>query len=199
MSNNFLGTVEQRRSYYSIGKQELLPHDRIEHIVQQSLLHTPSAFNSQSARVLLLFGNQHTALWNIVRDTLRLIVPPGAFAKTEEKLASFDAGYGTMLFYEDMAVVEQLMAQFPLYKDQFPLWSMQASGMVQFVVWTALEAEGLGASLQHYNPLIDDAVRKRWELPTTWKLMSQMPFGAPMEKPDPKKFLPLEGRLIVAR
>ena len=30
--------------------------------------------------------------------------------------------------------------------------------MLQLVVWTALEAEGLGATLQHYNPLIDDEV-----------------------------------------
>ena len=57
------------------------------------------------------------------------------------------------------------MANFPLYKDNFPIWSLQANGMLEFAVWTSLEAEGLGASLQHYNPLVDDGVKKAWSLP----------------------------------
>ena len=30
--------------------------------------------------------------------------------------------------------------------------------MIQFAVWCALTAAGLGANLQHYNPAIDEAV-----------------------------------------
>jgi hypothetical protein len=37
---------------------------------------------------------------------------------------------------------------FPLYADRFPEFSAHASGMHQFVAWTALEAEGFGANLQ---------------------------------------------------
>ena len=73
---------------------------------------------------------------------------------------SFKAGYGTVLFLEDEAVVKSLQEQFAAYAENFPIWSNQASGMHQLVVWAALEAEGLGASLQHYNPLIDDEVKK---------------------------------------
>ena len=54
---------------------------------------------------------------------------------------------------------------------------------------------GLGASLQHYNPLIDEAVAREWQLPASWKLTAQMPFGSPECKPDEKTFLPLDGRL----
>lgn len=32
--------------------------------------------------------------------------------------------------------------------------------MIQFAVWTALETEGLGASLQHYNPIIAQRLPK---------------------------------------
>ena len=39
-----------------------------------------------------------------------------------------------------------------------------------------LEDAGMGASLQHYNPLSDDEVRKAWNLPGDWKLVAQMPF-----------------------
>ena len=58
-----------------------------------------------------------------------------------------------------------------------------------------LEDAGLGASLQHYNPLIDEAVAREWKLPASWKLTAQMPFGSPECKPDEKTFLPLDGRL----
>lgn len=50
-----------------------------------------------------------------------------------------------------------------------------------------LEDTGLGASLQHYNPLIDDEVRKRWSLPREWKLIAQMPFGTPAGEPGERR------------
>jgi predicted oxidoreductase (fatty acid repression mutant protein) len=36
----------------------------------------------------------------------------------------------------------------------------------------------VGASLQHYNPLIDAAVARQWNVPAYWKLRAQMPFGS---------------------
>ncbi len=73
------------------------------------------------------------------------------------------------------------------YAENFPIWSHQASGMHQLVVWTGLEAEGLGASLQHYNPLIDDEVKTEWNVPANWKLIAQMPFGNPTVAPGEKR------------
>lgn len=90
-------------------------------------------------------------------------MPEQAFAATEQKIDSFAAGAGSILFFEDMAVVKGLQEQFPLYADNFPIWSEQASGIAQFAVWTALAQENVGASLQHYNPLIDTQVQKEWE------------------------------------
>ena len=37
--------------------------------------------------------------------------------------------------------------------------------MHQFVIWNMLEDAGMGGSLQHYNPLVDDEVRASWNLP----------------------------------
>jgi predicted oxidoreductase (fatty acid repression mutant protein) len=69
--------------------------------------------------------------------------------------------------------------------------------MHQFVIWTALEAEGLGASLQHYNPLIDEAVRKQWNLPESWQLIAQMPFGKVLAPAGEKEFGKIEDRLKI--
>ncbi len=40
--------------------------------------------------------------------------------------------------------------------------------------------------LQHYNPVIDDAVREMFHLPDSYKLVAQMPFGGIAELPGPK-------------
>ncbi len=47
--------------------------------------------------------------------------------------------------------------------------------MAQFAVWTALAEHKVGASLQHYNPLVDAQTHKTWNLPESWKLRAQMP------------------------
>ncbi len=198
MTKEFLTAVKDRRTYYGISKEPTITDARIQEIVEYAVKHTPSPFNSQSARVVLLLGGQHDKLWDITKETLRKVVPADRFAATEEKInTSFRSGYGTVLFFEDQAVVQGLQQQFPLYADNFPLWSLQSSGMHQFVVWTALEIEGFGASLQHYNPLIDDAVKQQWGLPEEWKMLAQMPFGKPTAQPGNKEFKPLAERVKV--
>ena len=69
-------------------------------------------------------------------------------------------------------------------------------GILQFVVWTALEAEGLGATLQHYNELIASQVASTWGLPESWTLIAQMPFGKPTAPAGEKTFQPIEGERL---
>ncbi len=51
-------------------------------------------------------------------------------------------------------------------------------GMAEYATWLALTEAGLGASLQHYNPLIDEAVAAAFDIPDNWRLRAQMPFGS---------------------
>lgn len=197
MIKDFYSAIKDRRSIYGIDKEVVVSERKIEEVIGEAVKYTPSAFNSQSARVVILFGENHDKLWDITKEALRKIVPEGNFASTEEKIQSFKNGYGSVLYFEENTVIESLQQQFPLYKDNFPVWSQQSSGMLQYVVWTALENEGLGVSLQHYNPLIDDEVRKEWNIPNTWKLIAQMPFGRPVAEPSEKEFMPLENRIKV--
>ena len=69
--------------------------------------------------------------------------------------------------------------------------------MHQFALWTALEAEGFGANLQHYNPLIDVKAKSEWNVPLTWKLRAQLVFGGKAGEPGEKTFKPVEERLFV--
>lgn len=195
--STFLDPVKKRRTVYAIGKEQVVPPETVEQIVKEAVLHVPSSFNSQSDRAIVLFGAQSDKLWSITKETLRAIVPANAFAQTEQKIDGFAAGYGTVLYFEDTNVVNGLQEQFPLYADNFPIWSLESSGMLQFIVWTALEEAGLGASLQHYNPLIDERVHAQWNLPANWRLLGQMPFGKPLAPAGEKDFQPIAQRVKI--
>ncbi|KAH9888537.1 Nitroreductase [Cubamyces lactineus] len=192
-SASFFDAVKARRSVYQISSESPIPDEKIEEIVKTAVKHAPTSFNSQSSRAVLLFGEEHKKLWDITLNILREIVPAEQFPTTEAKIKNFAAGHGTVLFFEDQDVVKSLQAKFPIYHDQFPVWSEHANAMLQFIVWTALEQEGLGATLQHYNPLISPKVQATWNLPTNWTLVAQMPFGAPAAPPAERAYAPVEG------
>lgn len=69
--------------------------------------------------------------------------------------------------------------------------------MHQFALWVALEAEGFGANLQHYNPLVDQKAQEHWGVPLEWKLRAQLVFGGRAGEPGEKEVKPLEERVFV--
>ncbi|MCU4304833.1 nitroreductase family protein [Acinetobacter ursingii] len=186
---SFLDKIKNRRSIYAIGKNVALEQAEIEQIIKDAVKHSPSSFNSQSSRVVILFGDSHHKFWEIVRETLRKIVPEAAFAATSGKLDSFSAGFGTALFYEDQAVIKGLQEQFALYADNFPVWSEHSTAIAQFAAWTALAEHNVGASLQHYNPIVDDEVATTFDIPHNWKLRAQLVFGSIEAEAGDKDFM----------
>ncbi|VXA87993.1 conserved hypothetical protein; putative oxidoreductase related to nitroreductase [Acinetobacter sp. 8I-beige] len=183
---SFLDHIKQRRTIYAVGKNVALTPEQIESVIKEAVNHSPSAFNSQTSRIVTLFGESHLQFWNIVRETLRKIVPEAAFEGTNTKINSFAAGYGTVLFYEDQDVVKSLQEQFALYADNFPVWSEHSSAIAQFAVWTALSEQNIGASLQHYNPIVDAEIAEIFDIPANWKLRAQLVFGS-IEAPAGEK------------
>lgn len=183
---SFLDHIKQRRTIYAVGKNVALTPEQIESVIKEAVNHSPSAFNSQTSRIVTLFGESHLQFWNVVRETLRKIVPEAAFEGTNAKINSFAAGYGTVLFYEDQDVVKSLQEQFSLYADNFPVWSEHSSAIAQFAVWTALSEQNVGASLQHYNPIVDAEIAEIFDIPANWKLRAQLVFGS-IEAPAGEK------------
>jgi len=184
-----LDLLKKRRTQYALDKNLPLPQDDVDAMIRDAVRVSPSSFNSQSSRVVILFGAESDKLWSVVLETLRKIVPADKFAATEARINGFAAGAGTVLFFEDMGVVKGLQEQMPAYADNFPIWAEHASGMAQLAVWTVLTDADIGASLQHYNPIIDDEVIATWGLPLTWKLRAQMPFGGHAGEIGEKTFI----------
>lgn len=183
---SFLTQIQQRRTIYALGKDLSLDQVKVEEIIKEAVKQSPSAFNSQTSRAVILFADSHVKFWTIVLEALRKIVPEAAFASTSGKINSFIAGAGTVLFYEDQDIVKNLQEQFELYADNFPIWSEHSTGIAQFATWTALSEAGIGASLQHYNPIVDDQAAEAFGVPANWKLRAQLVFGS-IEAPAGEK------------
>ena len=184
----------RRRSIYPLGTQKTLNNSEINDIVAHALKYAPSAFNSQSARLAVLYGKSYQKLWDITLRALSKVTPPEKFPQTVTKINAFKQGLGTILFFEDQKVIEKLQKKYPLYAETFPKWAEQGNAMLQYMIWLALSEHKIGASLQHYNPLIDEDIFK---ISKNWYLIAQMPFGAITEEPQPKNFAYIEERLKI--
>lgn len=194
---DFLSLAKKRRSIYKLGSKITLSQYEIGKIVESAVKHAPSAFNSQSSRVVILFSKDHAILWSMTREKLRKLVPPEEFESTAERINSFANAAGSILFFEDQVTVKNLQEQYPSYSDSFPAWSEQSSGMAQYAVWMALTEKGIGANLQHYNPLIDEEVHSGWNVPLSWKLRAQMNFGVILKYPEEKDYMLDSQRFII--
>ena len=174
------------RSQYALGKNLPLAENEVLEIIDNAVKSSPSAFNSQTAHAVVLLGDNHQKLWNITFEELGKFLPnEDAKTATKAKLDGFAAAYGTILFFEDHDVVKGLQEQFPSYADNFPLWSEQSTGIASFAVWNALAEAGVGANIQHYNPVIDERVAKEWNISANLVLRAQMPFGEIVGEPTP--------------
>ncbi|MFD0942205.1 nitroreductase family protein [Savagea faecisuis] len=183
--------IQERRSIRRVKKDPNVTKEQMEQLLQKAV-YAPSAFNMQSGRMVLVMDEDNEKLWSIVEEELRKVVPAEDFSATEERLAGYRNGNGTILFFEDDATLEQMRQNAPLYADSFINWSDEGTGILQYATWLLLEEAGLGASIQHYNPLIDEKVAAEWDIPKEWRLIAQIPFGAKDEEAAKREFLPFE-------
>lgn len=184
-----LDNLLKRRSQYALGESLPIPKKETDRLIREAIRQAPSSFNSQSSRAVILFGEESRKFWHLVEEALRIIVPEVDFPKTQKRIGGFAAGAGTVLFFEDQSIIGELQKKFPLYAENFPIWSEHSTGMAQLAVWTTLADVGIGASLQHYNPLVDDKVAATWDLPASWKLRAQLPFGSNEAQVAEKTFI----------
>lgn len=172
--------LKLRRSYYQLNKELPVSAGELKKLFEEVTELVPDAFNMKSARIVVALGQKQDELWDAVFEAFG-----GKVAR--EKIDGFKAAAGTVLYFYDEDVVKGLQEKFPMYAANFPVWANQANGMLQINIWTELRVLGIGANVQHYNPVIDEAVKKLFGVPASWKLIAQMPFGGIAAEPDPKE------------
>lgn len=187
-----IDALKKRRSVYQITKELPVSEEKAVETITAAAELVPDAFNMRSQRVAIALGAKHDELWDAVYDAFG-----GKVAR--EKIDGFKAGAGTVLYFYDGAVVSAMQEKVPAYAHNFPVWANQSNGMLQICVWSALRELGIGASLQHYNPVIDEAVKKLFAMPESWVLVAQMPFGGIAAAPAEKDKEDISARVTVLR
>ena len=180
--------LRKRRSYYQLNKELPISEDAVRALIEETTELVPDAFNMKSARIVVALGEKQDELWDRIYEAFQ-----GKVAR--EKIDGFKAAAGTVLYFYEENTVKALQEKFPLYADNFTVWANQANGMLQINIWSGLRELGIGANLQHYNPVIDETVRELFALPKSWKLLAQMPFGGIVEEREPKAKEKIEERV----
>ncbi|PVI07167.1 Nitroreductase [Periconia macrospinosa] len=194
----FLTAVAARRSVYALAKESPIPNSRIVEIVHEALEHCPSPFNVRSTRAVVIFGEYHSKLWDVAYANTEKNEGEKAIQALGPKIKAFGAAYGSVLFFDDQSVYENVPPRAKAVLLSSPAWEDHSSGMHQFTVWTALETEGLGCNLQHYQAQLEEHVQDTFDVPKNWTFKAQLVFGAPVGAfPEAKPKTGLEESLKV--
>ena len=96
---NFTDLQTKRRSIYALGKNVELSNQELVETIQGAILQTPSAFNSQTTRAVILFDEESDAFWNeIAYSELEKVTPAEAFEGTKQRLTGFLKQKGQFYF-----------------------------------------------------------------------------------------------------
>ncbi|SMN20128.1 similar to Saccharomyces cerevisiae YCL026C-B HBN1 Putative protein of unknown function [Maudiozyma saulgeensis] len=182
MSAQILKSIATRRTIYAL-KPELPSEVSIKNVqatIQSIIKDTPTAFNSQGNRAVILTGATHKAVWDSV---VKAIDSPEGKKRPESVR---DEAAGSVIFFTDDKVTEGLQESFPAFASAFPDFANHSSGAAQIISWTALQDAGLGSHLQHYNGYVKAALGSK--IPENWTVQAQLCFGTPAAPAGEKAF-----------
>lgn len=165
-----IDALKKRRTYYELDKNIDISDEKILETIEEVVELVPDAFDMKSQKVLVVQGKKHDELWDLVYDVFEGNVK-------REKIDSFKNASGTVLFFYDNNIIEKMKKEYEPYKDNFTPWALQSNGMLQISIWNALTELGLGANLQHYNPVIDQKVKEMFDVDQNYVLLGQMVYG----------------------
>lgn len=197
MEHNILELIAKRHSFYSINNNLPIEQSEVTKIIYEILRLYPSSFNAQETRIVLFYNKEHQKFWQRVEGELLKTAPADKTEAIKKRIGSFSLGAGTILYFIDTDVVKSQEQKMPLYAQNFKNWAIEGSAMLQYMVWTTLANYNIGASLQHYNPLINEMVKKCYNIPQNWELIGQMPFGGIATQPAPHQTENIESKIKI--
>lgn len=174
----FTDLVKQRRTAYAIGKNTELSNKEIADRIREVTQDIPTAFNSQTTRLVVVFGEDNIKLWDHILDVQKDVLEGDMWEMMSGVMQGAKAGIGTVLFFEDRDAVAGALGE----NERANVYKHHHSANTQYGIWLALTELGLGGSLQHMNigfeQGFDKSVKEMFNLPASYELIAQMPFGS---------------------
>ncbi len=180
-AEGLLSLLERRRSIRRLQPGPLSAAS-LERIAEAVRL-TPAAYNLPPWHVVLIH-EERSAFWQVVEQAFLERLEGDRLERYLDRLAGFRGGVAVALVYEDVSVRRQLAEAWQITLEQAGAFAEQGLGMVQLALWLALTAEGLVASLQHWDWLLEESLAAFVGLPMErFRLVAALPIGHADEEP----------------
>lgn len=203
-TEHFLTAIGDRRTIYVLNKDLPITEVQAVKLVKAAVRAAPTEFPIKTTRAVVLLGDHHDDFWRIVKKALYKVTSAESAAAGAGKIeACFQSGAGTVLFFEDDKAIAETAAVHGVAcaarggAEYCATSAHKSCGAAQFAVWSVLSQAGCGASLQHYEALVGEPVRKAFRIPPWWRLGAMLPFGGVGAPAGEKTFLPMESLLTV--
>ncbi len=95
-SQAFSNLVEERRTYYQLTNESTISDARIKELVNHTIKHVPSPFNSQTTRAVVVLKEHHQKLWDSIMEVYKVMLPDDKFQHAKGRFDGFRAAYGTV-------------------------------------------------------------------------------------------------------
>ncbi|KAF4966330.1 hypothetical protein FSARC_5958 [Fusarium sarcochroum] len=196
-TDQWLAAAKYRRTVYGLKDTSHITDSRIEEIVREVISFAPSSYNTQPGRYALVLGEKHKQVWDVVVEHAAPMLKaagPHVWAAMEPRFQRFKNAYGSS--------IKESQESHKSAAHLFESFADHSGGMAQILVWTALELEGFGASLQHTgaSPPVEAALKKFLGVPDDYSFQANIVFGEPAQPfPDVPEKLPIEETLTVLK
>lgn len=103
MADTYLEQIKSRRTVYSLEASSPTSDDRIIEIAREVILHSPSSFNCQATRMVLLLKTEHIRFWDLAKECFKATMQTDVYEEYEKKLLQRQEAYGTVSEPRQMA------------------------------------------------------------------------------------------------
>lgn len=193
----FTQLVKSRRTRYAIGNNADVTKEEVVARLREVAKEVPTAFNSQTSRLVVVFGEDNEKLWGHILDVQKEVLQGEMWDMMSGVMQGAKGAFGTILFFEDLDAV----AAMPVQGARGEAYKQNNNANLQYAAWLALTELGLGASLQHMNvghaEAYDRSILEMFNLPANYELIAQMPFGSIEGEAFPKEYIADEERVQV--
>ena len=195
--SHFTDLVKSRRTRYAIGNNTELSNEEIVTRIREIAREVPTASNSQTTRLVVLFGEDNVRLWDHILDVQKDVLQGEMWDMMSGVMEGAKGATGTILFFEDLDAV----AKMPAEGAREEAYKQNNSANTQYAIWLALTELGLGGNLQHMNighkEGFDKSILEMFNLPASYELIAQMPFGSIEGDAFPKEYIEDDVRVQV--